>query len=333
MTPKEPTISVVMPVYNGAAHIGRAIDSVLAQTRPADEILVVDDGSTDTTADIARTYGDKVRLIVQPNAGAAAARNTGINAATGDWIAFLDADDEWLPHRLAAQTDILKQHPELVWVTGNAILCSCSENRQAPDVPPEKVRQQLSDNVLLNDFLIGYRKGIRGNTDTKLIRRDVLLEAGLFDPALKIAEDIELWWKIAYRHPTIGYAAEPLAVYHLGTPKSLNKNKMQGSFYAGLISRHLTLAEQFNRLDGFRPLAAHLLRGWMRSMLFTAQAGDIRLILKEHHGLFPMWYRLWMRLLTTFPNAVAAGCLALSKIIRRFSLRRRVVLPPTSRQR
>lgn len=322
------SISVVIPAYNSAASIGRAIDSVLAQTLLADEILVVDDGSTDATAEIVRTYGHKVRLLVQPNAGAAAARNTGIAAAAGDWIAFLDADDEWLPQRLAVQTDILKRHPELVWVSGNYITCSCSEHRQSPYIVPQKALVRLQDSRVLSDFCASYAEGLSGHTDTMLIRRDVLVEAGLFDPTLIKAEDIDLWWKIAHRHPTVGFSAEPLAVYHLGTPQSLNKNMMHGRFYADLITRHLSLAERHNRQDVFRPLAARLLRGWMRSMLFTAQAEDIRLMLDEFCSLLPAWYRLWMRLLTAFPHTAAAGCRLISKIVRGLKLRRRVVLPP-----
>jgi glycosyltransferase involved in cell wall biosynthesis len=112
-------ISAVIPAYNCEAHIARAIDSVLNQTHPADEIIIVDDGSSDDTVQAVRSYGDKVTLIQQENAGASAARNTGIEAATGNWIAFLDADDEWLPDMLQRQTDILTQHPHLVWTTGN----------------------------------------------------------------------------------------------------------------------------------------------------------------------------------------------------------------------
>ena len=157
------SISVVIPAYNSAAQLARALDSVLAQTRPAEEILVVDDGSTDATAEVARSYGDAVRLIAQANAGAAAARNAGIRAARGTWIAFLDADDEWLPDRLALQTDILDRRPDLVWVSGNSISCSCTENRQAPDVQPEKVRQQLNGKVFIADFLVAFQKGIWGD--------------------------------------------------------------------------------------------------------------------------------------------------------------------------
>ncbi|MHC5190567.1 MAG: glycosyltransferase family 2 protein, partial [Planctomycetota bacterium] len=82
-------ISVVIPAYNAEKHIARAIDSVLAQTRPADEIIVVDDGSTDATAEVVRSYGEKVIFIQQENAGVSVARNAGIEAASGDWIAFL----------------------------------------------------------------------------------------------------------------------------------------------------------------------------------------------------------------------------------------------------
>lgn len=321
------SISVVIPAYNSAAHLARALDSVLAQTRPAEEILVVDDGSTDATAEVARSYGDAVRLITQANAGAAAARNTGIRAARGDWIAFLDADDEWLPGRLAIQTDILTRRPDLVWVSGNYTTCSCSEQRQAVFITPQKAQAYLTQGQAA-DFLAVYAAGLSGHTDTMLIRREVLIEAGLFDPSLKKAEDIDLWWRIAYRHPTVGFAAEPLAVYHLGTPQSLNKNQMAGRFFADLIARHLVLAERHHRQDAFRPLAARLLRGWMRSMLFNTQADDIRLILDEFGDLFPAWYRLWMRGLAAFPNATAAGCHAISKIVRRLKLRRRVVSPP-----
>ena len=93
-------ISAVIPAYNCEKYIGRAIQSVLSQTRPVDEIIVVDDGSTDTTAEIVRSFGDKVKLIQQENAGECAARNTGIKAASCQWVAFLDADDEWLPEKI-----------------------------------------------------------------------------------------------------------------------------------------------------------------------------------------------------------------------------------------
>ena len=133
------TVSAVIPAYNAGKYVGRAIESVLAQTRKADEIIVVDDGSTDDTAEVVERFGDAVRFIRQENAGASFARNTGIEAATSDWIAFLDADDEWLPNKLKLQTEHLERNPNLVWTTGNYIRCYCSRDRRHDDMSAERL--------------------------------------------------------------------------------------------------------------------------------------------------------------------------------------------------
>lgn len=105
-------VSVIIPVYNGARLLRRSIESVLRQTRPVAEILVIDDGSTDRTCEIVRSYGAPVRLISQQNAGAAAARNHGAREATAEWLAFLDHDDEWLPNKLELQLGALENMPD-----------------------------------------------------------------------------------------------------------------------------------------------------------------------------------------------------------------------------
>ena len=108
-------ISVVIPAFNVGKFIARTLDSVLAQTRAADEIIVVDDGSTDNTAEVVRSYGTKVNFIQQDNAGASTARNTGIKAAQSEWVAFLDGDDEWLPEKLEVQLSLPERNPEWAW--------------------------------------------------------------------------------------------------------------------------------------------------------------------------------------------------------------------------
>ncbi|MHC4386164.1 MAG: glycosyltransferase family 2 protein, partial [Planctomycetota bacterium] len=105
-------ISVVIPAYNIEDYIERAIDSVLAQTRQPEEIIVVDDGSTDATAQKIKAYGDQVRYIHQANKGLSGARNTGIRQAQNEWVAFLDGDDEWLPEKLQLQSELLTRNPE-----------------------------------------------------------------------------------------------------------------------------------------------------------------------------------------------------------------------------
>lgn len=110
---REPLVSCVLPVFNGEAYLREAIDSVLAQTWATVEVVVVDDGSTDGTAAVARSYADRVRYVHQENAGPAAARNRGIEASRGALVAFLDADDLWARERLARQAAALEADPRL----------------------------------------------------------------------------------------------------------------------------------------------------------------------------------------------------------------------------
>lgn len=108
-----PTVSVVIPCYNGAKFLRETLDSVLSQTYPVLEVLVIDDGSTDDSAAIAESYGSPIRVIRQPNQGESVARNRGIDEAKGDWIAFLDADDLWEPVKIEKQIAFSELHPEV----------------------------------------------------------------------------------------------------------------------------------------------------------------------------------------------------------------------------
>jgi glycosyltransferase involved in cell wall biosynthesis len=132
-------ISVVIPVYNGAAYIGQAIESALDQTLPPGEILVVDDGSTDSTAAVVRRYPAPVRHIPQAHRGSATARNLGVREAQGDLLALLDADDEWLPEKLALQAAALREDPRLDLVFGQMV------EFRSPELPPEQVATLACD--------------------------------------------------------------------------------------------------------------------------------------------------------------------------------------------
>ena len=115
-------VSVIIPTYNRANLVCRAIDSALAQTHPDIEIIVVDDGSTDDTAERLAIYDQRIRVIRQPNAGVGAARNSGIALAGGEFIAFLDSDDDWLPWKLSAQIAAFQQRPELQFTCTDAMV-------------------------------------------------------------------------------------------------------------------------------------------------------------------------------------------------------------------
>jgi glycosyltransferase involved in cell wall biosynthesis len=108
-----PTVSCIVPVFNGERYLREALDSILAQSHQALDVLVVDDGSSDASAAVAQSYGDRVRYFFQPNAGPAAARNLGLEAAQGEFVAFLDADDRWHPEKLTLQLARFGARPEL----------------------------------------------------------------------------------------------------------------------------------------------------------------------------------------------------------------------------
>ncbi len=322
---KEYSISVVIPAYNAGKYVSRAIDSALAQSQPADEIIVIDDGSKDDTAEVIARYESKIKYIYQDNTGASVARNTGIKAAKSEWIAFLDADDEWLPQKLEWQIEHIKRNPDLVWTTGNLINCVCRKNRRAPHIEPAEARKLLSGKEYLDDYFWALPKSVDGWTGTMLIQRDILIEAGLFRPGQLRANDYDMWWRIAYRWPKIGYLAEPLAIYHLDVEGSIIRKHKDSTILCDLIERHLKMAEEHGRLEEFRACAVYLLRRWMRSMLFEAQGEDIRGMLKQFDELLPGGYKMFMRALTTFPKATAVGCRGISRIVRLLGLRKRLV--------
>jgi glycosyltransferase involved in cell wall biosynthesis len=192
----------VIPVYNGARDIRRAIDSVLAQTRPVNELIVVDDGSTDDTCDVVRSYGDKVRLLEQPNRGVAAARNYGAREARSEFIALLDHDDEWLPAKIDVQMAALERQP-------GSRLAYCAFWLQTID--GKTVRRH----VPLAQFWPGARLRNPFPPSSAILRRAELLELGGFDERLPGAscEDWELFVRYAAAHPPIE-SPEPLMVYY-----------------------------------------------------------------------------------------------------------------------
>ncbi len=168
-------VSAVMPLYNGEAYVAEALDSVLAQTRPADEIVVVDDGSHDASAAIVARYSG-VRYVHQTNVGCAAARNRGIAEAGGDVVAFIDQDDRWLPEHLARMLDALEGDPALGFVA-----CAVA-NFLSPELtvlPPgiEPAMLEVPQHGM--------------GTNTLVVRREVFESIGPFDPSMVPMDDSE----------------------------------------------------------------------------------------------------------------------------------------------
>lgn len=308
------TISVVIPAYNAAEYIGRAIDSVLAQTHRPDEIIVVDDGSTDDTTGVVGSYGSEVRLIRQENAGVSVARNTGINAATSEWIVFLDSDDEWLPEKLKLQTELLERNPELVWSTANFIYCHCDENYRCQKLDEKRGEALLDGKDFFEDYFDAFTKAAAGWTGTMMVKRAVLIEAGLFRPGQLRFNDEDMWWRIAYRNPRIGYNSKPLAIYHMHVPESITKKYEVPKSLDELITNHIKIATACGKLEQFKPCAERMLRYWIHRYWFDERIMHIREMVVRFGEVLPPFYKLALRLLTICPRVTLACMPILSRI-------------------
>lgn len=187
-------VSAVIPAYNRADSVGESIRSVLSQTRPPDELIVVDDGSTDRTWDVLSSFGDSIRAIRQDNAGVSAARNTGIQAARHPWIAFLDSDDVWAPQKIEWQLECIRAHPDLVTVVGDVVFESESGSDCLFDLRGRKAGNQDSTKI---DRPLRFQLAIGVFSQSMMVRKSVLDSLGCFDESLHISEDTVLFAKVA----------------------------------------------------------------------------------------------------------------------------------------
>jgi glycosyltransferase involved in cell wall biosynthesis len=208
-------VSVVIPAYNAGWCVERAVDSALAQSHAAREVIVVDDGSTDDTAVRLAGYGARIRVLRQANAGLSAARNTGIEAADGEFVAFLDADDWWLPSKLERQVALLRQRPDIGF-------CSTAAQVVAPDGSPLNLWAcpPATDNIL--EAIFQNLSLIPGSGSGVVLRRALVERTGAFDGRLRSLEDVDMWLRLA---SVTGYACvpEPLTVI-LRNPSSMSRN-------------------------------------------------------------------------------------------------------------
>jgi glycosyltransferase involved in cell wall biosynthesis len=190
--------SVVLPVYNRAASIAPAIESVLDQTRPADEVLIIDDGSTDDIESALAPYKDRVRLIRQSNAGVAAARNAAVAAASGEWLAFQDSDDLWLPtHLESAARDIELAGQEVVCHLGNVVYTGEGYAERLFDIKGRTFPAGSAEKV--DDPLPLVVSGM--TLQGAAIRRDVFNRLGGFDTKMRMLSDTALFCQLALEGP------------------------------------------------------------------------------------------------------------------------------------
>jgi glycosyltransferase involved in cell wall biosynthesis len=214
--PRPAAVAVVIPCYNQAHFLGEAITSALAQTRPPSEIVVVDDGSTDATAEVAARHG--VRCLRQANRGLPAARNAGLGAAAaGDYVVFLDSDDRLLPGALAAGAAALDARPDAAFAVGRHRVIDAAGLPLPPPRPPRLEGDHYTSLV---------RRCWIVMPATVMYRRAVLEAAGGFDATFRHAEDYELYLRLTRRHPIVDHGTEVAEYRQHGDTLSRNAERM-----------------------------------------------------------------------------------------------------------
>jgi GT2 family glycosyltransferase len=206
-----PLVSVILPTYNRCQWLPQAIESVLGQTYAPLELIVVDDGSTDGTRDLLKSYGSGIQVLHQANTGVSGARNAGIRAARGELIALLDSDDRWLPEKLEHQVAYFQ-------ASRRAMICQTEEIwiRNGKRVNPKKRHRKYSGMIFEKTLPLCLV-----SPSAVMMRAALFREVGLFDEALPACEDYDLWLRICWKYP-VHLIPIPLIVKHGGHADQLS---------------------------------------------------------------------------------------------------------------
>jgi GT2 family glycosyltransferase len=233
-----PKFSVIIPAYNSAATLAKAVESVIEQTWSAHEIIVIDDGSTDNTLQVAREFGDKIRIIHQYNAGVSVARNRGVDVATGDWLAFLDADDWYYPDRLRLHAEWIANDPDLDFLTGDY-----EYRREDDSVIGTSMAKHASGRTMLEmaegaeRVVIGEKQKETfvadhfGDTHTLSVPRETFLRLGGYPGGFSVCEDVHLLIRLCAVSRRIGVVCLPMAVYIIHDTSATRADPLKAQQY------------------------------------------------------------------------------------------------------
>jgi Glycosyl transferase family 2 len=248
-------VDVIVPCYNAAAHLQRALNSVFAQTWTNWHIYAVDDGSRDSTLQILKSNSSRCSFISQPQAGAAAARNRAIGMSNSPFIAFLDADDEWLPSKLQRQIALLENDPTLGLVCSRCSVSESGISRYAGPTPRGMRNPGRLFAYLVRDCFV--------YTPTVVVRRSCLEDVGLFDETLAVSEDFNLWLRIAARW-NVCFLPDVLAITHKRSGSLSSSIAPETRLQNGVSS----LQDVQLRCQSLTPTEAHALRDALAQRIY-----------------------------------------------------------------
>jgi len=271
-------ISVVIPSYNRLSSLIRALESVIVQTSPVEQIIVVDDGSSDNTASEVSRHYPQVKLVKQQNQGVSSARNTGIKQANGDWIALLDSDDSWLPDKIESIREAHRQYPHIslfhsdeIWIRNNVRVNAMKKHKKSGGW----IFQQCLPLCVISPSAV-------------VIKRDLLNVVGLFDESLPACEDYDLWLRICHQFP-VHYIDRPLINKYGGHDDQLSNRYWGMDRFRIRALKKLLVEAELSRSD--RQAVQHMLEQKLKILLKGANKHGNQAVIDEFQPLFESYAR------------------------------------------
>ena len=317
-------VSVILPAYNSQMSINKAIDSILKQSYKDIEIIIVDDGSTDSTRNIVQEYSTQIHYFYQGNAGVCAARNKGVELANGQWIAFIDHDDEWHCEKISRQIKIVKDNSSLRWCAtnyyyddGHQRVAACNPNRAV---------RFMKGKDFVSDFFIALGKNIiRIMPTTVLISKEAYHEVGGFQDGLKRCEDTDLWCRMGMKYQEMGYLPEPLATRYLeiGVPADvaeLRRKAKTGEDMRAILAKYFDDARNMDRLESYDVFVQRPLRRTLLTCLYNQHPEHAKATVREFKRVLPWHWRFMVKLLTLCPRFTTICAYGITLILRRLKL-------------
>jgi glycosyltransferase involved in cell wall biosynthesis len=291
--PPQDLVSVVIATFNTGRYLPQAVQSVLSQTYSNVEILIIDDGSTDDTAQIIRRWeqDERVRVYRQPNGGQAQARNRGVALSKGQYVAFLDADDEWLSHKLSRQMPLFT-NPQ-VGVVYSEYECMDAEGRALPKPPTRMYRGRVTAALLIDNFV---------SFQTAVVRRECLERHGAFDESVRMGDDYDLWLRLS-AHYEFDYIPQPTARYRVWSGQMSKNYRRRYESAIRTMRRFLEHNPGLVSAGQIRAAWAHTYTGrgnntlWQERKRAAAMQDYLRaLSFRPHH--WPAWRAILRGLIT-----------------------------------